>query len=280
MLRFLGIAFPQLVNTQGVTSGTFRLYFRDELAGISAVQLAAGVDAIETSLTLNTPGSAAAGDLIQIEFEILRVTAVLNGGLAYTVGRGYHASIASPHSTGAPVYGLQDRTVVVPFERKFFGTQAAGAWMHDEWIPNIRLASAEFVVTNQFGPSPPTLNTYTQLVDGGQRTLHGGQFHFQVEGILGILDDAAPGVSVQQSFSIRDVYAEVKVAPAGAALQVRVRQEAAVIAECTIADGQTKSNIVNGAELPVLIAGATLALDIVAVGTTYPGRDLTLTIRV
>lgn len=279
MLRFLGIGFPELPNTQGITTGTFRLHYRDELQGVSQVQLAAAVDTAQTTLTLNTAGGAVAGDLIQVEFEIMKVTAVGIGGLEYTVQRAYHGSIASVHPAGAKVYRLKDRTVVVPFERKFFATAAAGNWSHSEWLPDIRLASAEFFVTNAFGPSNATVNTYTQLVGGGQRTLSGGQFNFQVEGILAILDDAVPGVSVQESFSIRDVYAEVKEAPVGAAIEVRVKQGAEIIATCSIAAGETIGDAVNGAEVPVLTSGSTLTLDIVAVGTTYPGRDLTVTVR-
>jgi hypothetical protein len=279
MLRFLGIAFPALVNTQGIRTGTFRLHYRDELQGISTIQLAEAADATQTSLTLNAAGSAAAGDLIQLEAELMRVGEVQSGGLVYVVERGQHGSAAAAHGTATPVYHLQDRTVIVPFERNFFGTPAAGDWVHSEWLPDIRLASAEFFVTNSFGNSPATVNPYTELADGGQRTLHGGQFNFQIEGVLGILDDAAPPLSVQQSFSIRDVYAAAKGAPTGAALQVRVRQGAQEIATVSIADGQTASPAVNGAELPVLTAGSTLSLDILAVGTTYPGRDLTVTIR-
>ena len=36
----------------------------------------------------------------------------------------------------------------------------------------------------------------------------------------------------------------------------------------------------DGAELAVLQAQSNLTLDILAVGTTFPGRDLTVTIRV
>ncbi|MBI3667255.1 MAG: hypothetical protein HY236_13695 [Acidobacteria bacterium] len=279
-LIFLGIAFPSLVNTQGITSGIFRLHYRDELEGVSPYQLATAVNAVQTSLALHTPGNAAPWDLIQIEFELMRVTAVGSGGLQYTVERGAHGSTAAPHPAGARIYRLHDRTVVTPFERNFFGTPAAGGWSHSEWMPDIRLASGEFWVTNRFGPSPTTVANYMGLVDGGQRTLHGGQFHFQVEGILGVLDDAAPPLSVQQSFSMRDVYAQVKTAPAGANLEVRVSQDGQEIARCTIADGQTVSPPVDGAELGVLTGGGTLALDILSVGTTYPGRDLTVTIRV
>jgi hypothetical protein len=280
VLRFLGISFPALVNTQGVTSGTFTLHFRDELQGISPIQLAAAVDAAATSLSLSQPGDAAAGDLIQVESELMLVTGIQSGGSAYVVQRGAQGSIAAAHAAGARVYRMLNRTLVTPFEQRFFASPAAGSWMHTEWIPNIRLASLEYFVTNQFGPSPTAVNTYTQLADGGLRTLSGGQFNFQIDGLLGVLTDAAPGISVQQSFSIRDIYAAVKIAPVGAALLAQVNQNGQMIAQCTIADGQTSSVAVNGAELPVLTMGSTLTLDILAVGTAYPGRDLTVTIRI
>jgi hypothetical protein len=48
----------------------------------------------------------------------------------------------------------------------------------------------------------------------------------------------------------------------------------------SIGDGQLVSTPVNGAGLPVLQAGSNLSLDVVTVGTGFPGRDLTVTIRV
>jgi hypothetical protein len=280
MLQFLGIGFPQLVNTQGISSGAFFVHFRDELQGVSPIQLAAATDNAQTSLTLNAPGNAQVNDFIQIDSEILQVTAVQNSGTTYVVTRAQQGSTAATHAAGAPVYRLGGQAVVVPFERNFFGTTEGGDWAHSEWMPDIRVASVEFFVTNSFGPSPVTINNYTRLTDNGLRTLAGGQFNFQVGGILGILTDAAPAISVQQSFSIKDVSATAKSGPLGAALQVQVRQGTQVIAQCTIPSGSAVSNTIDGAEIGVLPVQATLALDILAVGTTYPGRDLTVTIRI
>ncbi len=278
-LQLAGLSFPQLANTDTISSGTFRLHYREELDGLSTIQLAAGVDATQTVLTLNASAGVAVGDLVQVQGEILRVAAVGAGGLELTVDRGYHSSVAAAHAAGSPVYELKHRTLLVPFERKFFSGPAVADWSHTEWIPNIRLASAELLVTNQFGASPTRVQNFTGLADGGLRTLRGGQFNFQVEGILGILDDASPPLSVQETLSIRDIYAQVAAAPAGAAMEVTIQQGAQTIATCTIAAGATISPAVNGAELPLLTASSTLKLDITAVGTTYPGRDLTVTMR-
>lgn len=131
-----------------------------------------------------------------------------------------------------------------------------------------------------FGQSPVATNNYSLLPDGGLRTLNGGQFNFQVEGLLAVIVDAVPSVSVQETVSLRDVYATVKSAPLGADLQLRVYQSGMEITTLSILDGQTFSTAVNGAELPVLQALSDLTLEIVAVGTSFPGRDLTVTIRV
>jgi hypothetical protein len=85
---------------------------------------------------------------------------------------------------------------------------------------------------------------------------------------------------VQEDLSIRDVYASVKQAPEGADLELEIRQDGALLASLTIAADATVSTPVDGAELPVLQALSNLTLNITAVGTVFPGRDLTVTIRV
>ena len=132
MLEFAGIGFPSLQNTQSISTGTFALYFRDELAGPSSTLLAAAVSAPDTTLTLSQAGSAQAGDFIQIENEVLLVDDVQGAGTQYTVQRGQCISTAATHAINTPVYHLQTRTVVVPFEKSFFGTTAGGAWSHAE----------------------------------------------------------------------------------------------------------------------------------------------------
>jgi hypothetical protein len=269
-----------LENTQGITTGTFRLFVRDELAGVSSVLLDAAIDATETSLSLTQAGSAQVGDLVQIESEIARVTDVQSGGTVYVVDRGQCESPAAAHAADTPLYQLQMRSIVTPFERSFFGTPAGGSWTHSEWMPDVRLACAELWVTNGFGKSLAAVNNYSQVTNFGLRTLRGGQFSFQVEGGMAVLTDVVPTVSVQEDLAIRDIYASVKQAPAGADLEMEIRQDGSLLTSLTIAAGATMSTPVNGAELPVLQALSNLTLNITAVGTSFPGRDLTVTIRV
>ncbi len=280
MVEFSSIGFLDLQNTQSVSTGTFLLYYRDELSGPSSTLLASAISVADLTLTLSQAGSAQVGDFVQVEGEIMVVDDVQGGGTQYTVQRGQCLSTAATHALNTPLFHLQTRTVVVPFEESFFGTPAAGNWSHSEWLPNIRLACADLWVTNAFGVSPVGTNNYSQLADGGLRTLRGGQFNFQVEGLLAILNDAVPAVSVQETLSIRDIYASVKSAPTGADLQLQINQGGILLASLSILDGQVASTPVNGAGLPVLQSGSNLSLDISAVGTTFPGRDLTVTIRV
>ena len=85
---------------------------------------------------------------------------------------------------------------------------------------------------------------------------------------------------VQDALSIRDVYASVKQAPTGSDIQLQISQDGASLTTLSIADGQTVSVPVNGADLPILQAGSDLTLDILAVGSGFQGADLTVTIRV
>jgi Putative phage tail protein len=279
-LDVTAIGFSVLENTQTIRTGTFQLWFRNELAGAGTILLDAAVSDTEATLALSEAGPAQPGDLIQLEGEVMRVTGVEGAGATYLVDRGQGGSTAAAHGAGTIVHQLLLRAVIVPFERSFFGTLAGGSWRHSEPMPCIRLVCAELWLTNAFGQSPTGSNSFAALPDGGLRTLHGGQFSFQVEGLLGIVDDAVPVVSVQEALSIRDAYAFVKEAPSGASLQLRLNQDGNEITTLSIASGQTTSTPINGAGLPALQALANLSLDITAVGTTYPSRDLTVTIRV
>jgi len=135
------------------------------------------------------------------------------------------------------------------------------------------------MVTNSFGDSPAFGLGFSELADNGLRTLQGGQFNFQIEGALGISNDAAPALLVQNSVGVRDIFALIKRPPEGADLVLDLRADGAVFATITIPDGSLVALPQGGAELPPLTQGTTIELDIVAVGTEFPGQDLTVTIR-
>jgi len=115
-------------------------------------------------------------------------------------------------------------------------------------------------------------------MDGGLRTLSGGQYSIQVNGFLAVQQSAAPAISVEASHAVRDVFAMLgTVADAPVALQVNV--DGAPWCTVTIATGMTTSPAVSGLSLGPLQMGSKLTMSVLSVGQTYPGADLTLVVR-
>lgn len=78
--------------------------------------------------------------------------------------------------------------------------------------------------------------------------------------------------------SVRDVYAVLNSSSdAPVALQVNVN--GTPYATVTVPIGQYVSNAADGLTLPPIPAGAKITLAVQSVGTTYPGADLTVIIR-
>jgi hypothetical protein len=280
VFELAGVSFTTLENTQTITAGIWGLYYVDEVSPDAGQTLAAPISDTDVSLTLNLPGAAQAGDLIQIDAEILEVTESLSGGSEYAVTRGFCDTSAVSHASGEAILHLKTRTETVSFRRAFFGSAENATWVHHAVLPKARLAGSTLELTNALGNSPVGNAAFTGLVDGGLRSNRGGQLAFQIEGVFGVLDNATPVLSVQEDLSIRDVFALVKNAPSGAAIELAIRQDGNLVTTLTIADGATHSAPVSGVFLPYLVSGAELTLDITAVGTSYPGSDMTVTIRV
>ena len=64
-------------------------------------------------------------------------------------------------------------------------------------VPDIRIVAAEMYVTNVRGNSQVGVASLAGLVDGGIRTLSGGQFSMQVDGPLAVQSNAVPQLSVE-----------------------------------------------------------------------------------
>ena len=115
--------------------------------------------------------------------------------------------------------------------------------------------------------------------------MNGGQIAIQVEGYLAIQNEAAPAFVIDDYYPFRDIFAVVGQAPTGAPIQMQLRQDDQVICTLTIPitpAGTTISNVVDGFGQTPLQRGKRLLLDILSVGTsgsTTPGSDLTVTIR-
>ncbi len=72
-------------------------------------------------------------------------------------------------------------------------------------------------MNNVYGSGPATAASFTATVDGGLRTLSGGQLSMQVEGYLAIQTDAAPPLVIEATEAMRDIFAVVGEAPSGGA---------------------------------------------------------------
>ena len=258
------------------------MFYWDELQSPTTITLAATVIATDTTLTLSAASTAQVDDIVQIETELVFVTAIASGGLSLTVTRGFHGSTAAGHTAGALVYALQRKTAVIPFITGFFGTAASQTYAYSMYLADVRIAAAEFYVVNAIGNGPTDLLSYTTLTDGGIRTLAGGQITLQVEGYLGVQTDAVPPYVMESSYAIRDVSAVLLQAPSGGDVTVQVRVDSTVFATLTITSGLTTSNIVDGFGLAPLAAGSKLHLDVTILpggASSLPGQGLTVTIR-
>jgi hypothetical protein len=284
-IDLVSVGFMTLTNTHTIMAGTLSLFSWNELNSPTAFTLAIAAASTDATITLSSAGTAVAGDLIQIDAEILQVTGTSGGGTVYAVTRGSHGSTAAAHAitpTPALVYHLTRNVTIVPFVNGFFGSPASGSYSTSIFLPDVRVGAAELFVTNSFGGGPVAMGSYGGTTDEGLRTLAGGQMSIQVEGYLGIQTDAAPPLVVESALAMRDVFAMVNEAPSGGAITLQLRQGATVFCSLTIPDGATISNVVDGFGSAPLTASSVISLDILSVPTapgTLPGSDLTVTIR-
>jgi hypothetical protein len=277
-LELSGISFTSMTDTETISAATLSVYYWDELQGATTFELAAATGASDASLTLASPGPAQAGSILQIDSEVLEVTAVSAGGSQYAVQRGVQSSPASAHAAQAAVFHLAGHTYITGFPQGFFGSQYSGTWIFPILLPDARVASAQLFVTNQKGNSPMASVCLTHTVDSGLRTLSGGQYSIQVEGFLSVDQSAAPALVVDAAHSVGDVYA-VLGAAADAVVQLELNVNGAPYCQLVFAANETISNDADGQSLVPLVAGDQITLAIQSVGQTYPGADLTVIIR-
>jgi hypothetical protein len=277
-LDLSGISFTGMTDTKTISAATLSVYYWDELQGATTFELASAIGAGDAFLTLNAPGPAQTGTILQIDSEVLEVTAVSAGGAQYTVQRGVHSSPASAHAAQEAVFHLAGLTSITGFPQGFFGSQYSGTWSFPILLPDARVASAQLFVTNQKGNSPMASVCLTHTVSSGLRTLSGGQYSIQVEGFLSIDQSAVPALVVDAAHSVRDIYA-VLGAAADAAVQLQLSVNGAPYCQLLFEANETTSNDANGQSLAPLAAGDQITLAVQSVGQHYPGADLTVIIR-
>ncbi len=269
------VGFVSLSNTASVAAGTLTLYWQDELSTAAPLSLESALDAGETSLRI----AAAKGTLLRIDQEIIRVDDIAPDG-TLTIARGIFGTPPANYSAGQPIIVLRRSLTTVPFIRNFFGTPASGNWTYTVNLENARIAAAEFYVTNSQGNSPITSQAYTDTLDRGLRTLSGGQYSFQVSGVLAVDNSPAPEVVLETDHVIGDVFAYLGEAATGSDLQLELNVNGSLLCALIIPSGTEVSNGVRGADFPALRRGDRLSVSVQSIGSVLPGSDLTVVVRI
>jgi len=287
-LTLFNVGFASTSNIESVTSGTLQLFHWNELNTPSAYSLAAALDSVTSSIQLSKVANPSPGQVIQVGSELMTILSANSTDASYYVVRGSLGSTPVAHSLGDTVFHLDTSLIVVPFAIDFFENRASANYIHTVSLPDVRIAAAEFYVTNSFGNSPATRVTYTGLPDTGLRTLSGGQFSMQFSGYLATQQNAAPPLIVQATHAVRDVRATLSQAATGYNIVIDILQNGNPYCSLNVPTGQTTSSspaIVDGVILPPLtensILTMNLTLQVIAnyPGSFSPGRDLTATIR-
>jgi hypothetical protein len=270
------VAFSILTNTRSVTAGTCRIHYHDEINSLPVIPLPHDVQAADSAVSLGT--AVESGTYLQIGSEVLQAQETNTSG-ATTVLRGLHGTSAADHALGTIAYQLKQKISIVPFVKNFFGSRASGDWKSSVELPGVRVASAEMFMTNALGNGAPSSIQFTSTNDLGLRTLGGGQFAFQVSGYLAIQTGAAPVVIVDADRAVRDIYGILRGPALGAGLTLQMNLNGSEYATIQFDPGALISRTVSGFGLPALRAGDELSMDVTGVGTTNPGCDLTLVMR-
>src|SRR6185437_6554962 len=93
--------------TQTIEAGTLGIFYWNELGSPTTFSLVSSITATDATVTLSAAGPAAVGDFVQIEGEVLEVSAVTSGGTDYQVIRGSFGSTAAAHAASTLVYHLR-----------------------------------------------------------------------------------------------------------------------------------------------------------------------------
>jgi hypothetical protein len=236
----------------------------------------------EVLVRLETAAPVQQGDLLQLGRELVRVLEVSEGGAEMLVDRGVHDTAVVMHDQGERVYPLRRLTSVLAFSKGLFGSPASGSYSRRIELPNARIAAAEFYVTNDRGASPTAYAAFTMTDEGGLRTMAGGQYTFQYDGELAVMESLCPPLVVETTRAVRDLLARVERAPQGAPAVLRISVDGVEYAQLVVPAGSVEAESVSCFDRPPLREGSVLNVSVLSVGTgahSYPGKGLTVTVR-
>ncbi|MEP7361801.1 MAG: phage tail protein [Acidobacteriota bacterium] len=277
-----GIGFSHQTNISTISSGTAQIHYLDELNLVPTSWLAEGISSTSSNILTSTAVSISPGTLLRLGPELMRAVSSTLDSFECELERGVYGTTAVAHEANSEIYQLERKVSTIPIPRQFFGSAGSGDFSYAVPLANSRVLAADLLFTNSRGNSEAGQINFCSLADGGLRVLSGGQISIQVGGYLGIQSPAAPPIVVEEGHAIRDIFAVVKEPPVGAPIVMVLRRNSDVLCHLTIAEGDTISNIVPGEGVEALLSMQQVSLDIVSVGqggSTLPGRDLTVTIR-
>jgi hypothetical protein len=279
-----GFAFGQFTNLSSAYAARLGLWFWDELSAPTPLSLTTAIDNSAELLTVTgLIQPLADGDMIQIGEELIRIVARVGLTSEYQVERSRYLSPASAHAAGALVFQLDRREEVIALLPGLLGSTAGARFRYNTLIPYVRIAAADLAIYNRLGQGAVREECYTQVIDGGLRTLSGGQIAFSVAGYLAIESSAATAYITEREMAIGDVYATVVEPPVGADIQLAVRVNGAEYCTLTIPSGSFTSPPVSRFNVAPIPEGAKITFDILSVppaSVGTPGRDLTVFLQV
>jgi hypothetical protein len=122
-------------------------------------------------------------------------------------------TLRTPHSAGIRFFKLDSKTFTYSVKKGFFRTPGLPARIEAK-LPTACVVAAVVGVANNFGYGTFTtfpLGHHSEPYMPGDRTCNGGAYTFQIPGALAVADTVVIPMRVQDSASIRCIYAYVQV---------------------------------------------------------------------
>lgn len=154
--------------------------------------------------------------------------------------------------------------------------------LRDEQVDRLNARSVDFHgrrITNATdAKAPQDYVTLSQMEEAVKA--NAGVYTLTVEGTLAIGSDLADNLLITGSGKVSTVRAQVKTAPLGDNLEIQIFQNGTLWATITIPDGSAIKTMtpLELSALGVLTANNFFRIDIITVGASSPGTDLTLTV--
>jgi hypothetical protein len=224
-----------------------------------------------------------------------QASAVTTNTLALWDSAGNAAYTSGGTLGGAVLLPVLIATEIFPLTPQFFTSVAAANWAVSVLLPNANIMAMAGWAINAFGQSPTFSVPWGETIAagsypgslttpaGGWRTLSGAAVTFQVNGTLGIVSNAAPpvlsGAAAGGAMAFGSAGGYVLSAPTGAPITLQLTLNGTPWCTLTIPAGETGVLPQSGLALGAIPAGAVVGLNVLGVGTTFPGSGLTVVIQ-